>query len=88
LTTYPYLAPRLKKEYRYTSTPLGLRGLFQGELYLYFYLIYVYIILLLLIIIIIIIIIIIFSGSAAQRGLRFLDHTQRRATFGTTTLDV
>jgi hypothetical protein len=37
-------------------------------------------------IIIIIIIIIIISGSAAQRGLpchtRFLDHTQRSATFG------
>jgi hypothetical protein len=40
-----------------------------------------------------IIIIIIFSGSAAQRGLwsprstRFLDHTQRRTTFGRTLLD-
>jgi hypothetical protein len=33
----PHLAPRLKKEYGYTSTPpLGLRGLFWGELYLYF----------------------------------------------------
>ena len=32
----PHLAPRLKKEYSYTSTPpLGLRGLFWGELYLY-----------------------------------------------------
>jgi hypothetical protein len=37
--------------------------------------------------------VIIFSGSAAQRGLwhprikRFLDHTQRRATFGRTRLD-
>ena len=31
----PTLAPRLKKEYSYTSTlPLGLRGLLQGELYL------------------------------------------------------
>jgi hypothetical protein len=36
---------------------------------------------------------IIFSGSAAQRGpsapsfTRFLDHTQRRATFGRTPLD-
>jgi hypothetical protein len=30
----PYLAPRLKKEYSYTSTPsLGLRGLLQDELY-------------------------------------------------------
>ena len=29
LTTHPHLAPRLKKEYSYTSTlPLGLRGLF------------------------------------------------------------
>jgi len=29
----PYLAPRLKKEQSYTSTsPLGLRGLFWGEL--------------------------------------------------------
>ena len=36
----PPLAPRLKKEYSYTSTPsLGLRGLFEGELYLYLYLI-------------------------------------------------
>jgi len=33
----PHLAPRLKKEYSYTSAPpLGLRGLLQGELYLYF----------------------------------------------------
>jgi hypothetical protein len=32
--THPYLAPRSKKEWSYTSTPsLGLRGLFQGELY-------------------------------------------------------
>ena len=31
----PYLAPRLKKEYSYTSTPrLGLRDLFWGELYI------------------------------------------------------
>jgi hypothetical protein len=29
LTTHPHLAPRLKKEYSYTSTPpLGLHGLF------------------------------------------------------------
>jgi hypothetical protein len=29
----PHLAPRLKKEYSYTSTPpLGLRGLFYAEL--------------------------------------------------------
>ena len=34
-----HLAPRLKKEYSYTSaSPLGLRGLFYGELYLYIYL--------------------------------------------------
>jgi hypothetical protein len=33
----PHLAARLKKEYSYTATPpLGLRGLFWGELYLYF----------------------------------------------------
>jgi hypothetical protein len=33
LTTHPHLAPRLKKEYSYTSIPLlGLRGLLQGEL--------------------------------------------------------
>jgi len=33
-TTHTYLAPRLKKEYRYTSTPpLGLHGLLQGELF-------------------------------------------------------
>ena len=32
----PHLAPMLKKEYSYTSTPpLGLRGLFWGELYLF-----------------------------------------------------
>jgi hypothetical protein len=32
----PHLAPKLMKEYSYTSTPpLGLRGLFYGELYLY-----------------------------------------------------
>jgi hypothetical protein len=30
----PQLAPRLKKEYSYTSTPpLGLRNLFYGEFY-------------------------------------------------------
>jgi hypothetical protein len=30
----PHLAPRLKKEKGYTSTlPLGLRGLFRGELH-------------------------------------------------------
>jgi hypothetical protein len=34
----PHLAPRLKKEQRHTSTPpLGLRGLFQVDLYLYLY---------------------------------------------------
>jgi hypothetical protein len=39
LTSRLHLAPRLKKEQSYTSTPpLDLRGLFQGELYLYFYL--------------------------------------------------
>jgi len=32
----PHLAPRLRKEYSYTSTPpLGFRALFQGELCLY-----------------------------------------------------
>jgi len=32
LTNQPHLAPKLKKEYSYTSTPpLGLRGLFYGE---------------------------------------------------------
>ena len=31
----PHLTPRLKKEYRYTSTPPpGLHGLFEGELYI------------------------------------------------------
>ena len=36
-TTHHHLAPRLKKQQRYTSTPpLGLRGLFQGDLYLYY----------------------------------------------------
>ena len=31
----PHLVPRLKKEYSYTSTPpLGLHGLFLGDLYL------------------------------------------------------
>jgi hypothetical protein len=35
-TTLPHLAPRLKKEYRNTSTcPVGLRGLFCGEIYLH-----------------------------------------------------
>jgi len=35
----PPLAPNLKEEYSYTSTPpLGLRGLFWGELHLYLYL--------------------------------------------------
>ena len=35
----PHLAPRLKKEYSYTFTPpLGLRGLFWGDLYLYLFL--------------------------------------------------
>jgi len=32
----PHLAPRLRKEQSYTSTPpLGLRGLLYGKLYLY-----------------------------------------------------
>jgi len=32
----PHLVPRLKKAQSYTSTtPLGLRGMFQGDLYLY-----------------------------------------------------
>ena len=36
LNTQPNLAPRLKKEWSYTSTPpLCLRGLFQGDFYLY-----------------------------------------------------
>jgi hypothetical protein len=40
LITHPHLAPRLRKEYSYTSTPpLGLHSLFQSELYL-FYLLY------------------------------------------------
>jgi len=40
LTTHPHLAPRLKKEKSYTSTPpLDLRGLFYGRLYLYLYVI-------------------------------------------------
>ena len=38
LTTHLHLAPRLKKEQSYTFTlPLGLHGLFQGEIYLYLY---------------------------------------------------
>jgi len=38
LTTHPHLAPRLKKEYSYISiSPLVLRGLFYGEIYLYLY---------------------------------------------------
>ena len=38
LTNHPHLAPRLKKEYRYTSTfSLSLHGLFEGEFYLYLY---------------------------------------------------
>jgi hypothetical protein len=38
LATHPHLAPRLKEEWSYTSTPpLGLRGLLQGEIYLYMY---------------------------------------------------
>ena len=40
LTTHRHLAQRLKREQSYTSTPpLGLRDLFQGELYLTFLLI-------------------------------------------------
>jgi hypothetical protein len=36
LTTHPYLAPRLRKEYSYTSTPLlGLRELFKGKIHRY-----------------------------------------------------
>jgi hypothetical protein len=36
--THPHLVPGLKKEYSYTSTPpLGLRGLFKGELYTFLY---------------------------------------------------
>ena len=38
LATHPHLAPRLRKEQSYTSTPpLGLRGVFWVELYLYLY---------------------------------------------------
>jgi hypothetical protein len=38
LTTHTHLAPRLKKEYSYISTPsLGLRGLFYGELLIHNY---------------------------------------------------
>jgi len=37
LTTHPNLAPRLKKQYSYTSTPtLGFHGLFWGEIYAVF----------------------------------------------------
>jgi hypothetical protein len=37
LTTHPYLAPRLKEEYRYTALPLmDFRGLLYGEFYIYF----------------------------------------------------
>jgi len=37
MTTHTHLAPRLKKEYSYISTPpLGLRGLFYGDLYFTF----------------------------------------------------
>ena len=36
-TANPHIAPKLKKEYSYTSThPQGLHGLFQGELALYY----------------------------------------------------
>ena len=36
LTTHSHLAPRLKKELTYTSTPtLGLRGLFYGDFHVY-----------------------------------------------------
>ena len=35
LPPHPHIVPRLKKEQSFTSAPpLGLRGLFQGELYL------------------------------------------------------
>jgi hypothetical protein len=41
VTTHPHPASRLKKEYSYNYTPhLGLRGLFQVEIYLYFILLY------------------------------------------------
>jgi hypothetical protein len=34
LTTHPHIATKLKKELRYTSTPLlSLRGLLQGEIF-------------------------------------------------------
>jgi len=33
LTTHPHLAPRLKEEYSYTSTPLqGIDGVLEGDL--------------------------------------------------------
>jgi len=36
LTTQPHLGSRLKKEYSYMcSAPLGVCGLFKGELYFY-----------------------------------------------------
>jgi len=36
LPTHMHLAPMLKKEKSYTSTPpLGIRGLLEGELYIY-----------------------------------------------------
>jgi len=42
LATHPHLAPRLKKEQSYTSTPpLGLRGLSYVELYLYIYILFI-----------------------------------------------
>jgi hypothetical protein len=41
LTAHPHLAPRIKKEYSYTSTPcLGVHGLFEGELCLYRYVVH------------------------------------------------
>ena len=41
LTTHPHLAPRLKKEYSYISTPSpGLLGIFYAEIYLTFLLLH------------------------------------------------
>ena len=41
----PHQVPRLKQDQSYTSTlPLGLRGLFQGELYIYLIIIIIIII--------------------------------------------
>jgi len=44
LTTHPHLAPKLRKEQSYISTsPVGLRCLFYGELYLLYVYVYIYV---------------------------------------------